>query len=133
MARARLRLVHTKEDVFEETEVFQEERVLDPSLRPPNFPKTPCTEKPTRAELRERAKTDPEGADAEAIDHMSRNEVIATAINSAGFLCARVTDAYPSGGAIIVTCVESRGGSSRVKYRVDANAGSVEEISQWIG
>jgi hypothetical protein len=59
---------------------------------------------------------------------MSRNEVVATAINSAGFLCARVTDMYPSGGAIIVSCVEYRNGRGRVKYRVHANAGVVEEI-----
>lgn len=75
--------------------------------------------------LREKAKTDPEGADAEAIDNMSRNEVIATAINSAGYLCARVVSAYPVGGNINVECVEYRSGKGRVKYRIDANAGTV--------
>ena len=115
--------------------VFSEERVIDPTVRPPEYPQNACGKskaelRSERADrLRERAKTDPEGADAEAIDNMSRNEVMATAINSAGYLCARVTDMYPSGGAIIVSCVEYRSGSSRVKYRVDANAGSVEEIS----
>ncbi len=87
----------------------------------------PSTRK-SKEQLREQAKTDPDGADSEAIDKMSRNEVVATAINSAGFLCARVTDMYPSGGAIVVNCVENRNGSGRVKYRVDANAGRVEEI-----
>jgi hypothetical protein len=76
--------------------------------------------------LREKAKTDPEGADAEAIDNMGQNEVIATAINSAGYLCARVVTAYPVGGNINVECVEYRNGKGRVKYRVDPNAGTVE-------
>lgn len=128
VARARLRLIHVNKDDFADTEVFQEDRVLDPSLRPPAVPKKDCTAKSTRAELRKRARIDPEGADAEAIDNMSSNEVMATAINSAGYLCARVTDVYPSGRAIIVSCVEYRSGSSRVKYRVDANAGSVEQL-----
>jgi hypothetical protein len=77
--------------------------------------------------LREKAKTDPNGADAEAIEHMSRNEVIATAINSAGFLCARVISAYPVGGNINVECVEYRSGEGRVKYTIDPNSGSVEQ------
>jgi hypothetical protein len=128
VAKARLRLVHYNSDDFAETEVFREERVVDPKLRPPAVPKKACSAKPTRQELRERAKTDPDSADAEAIDNMSRNELVATAINSAGFLCARVTDMYPSGGAIVVTCVEYRNGSGRAKYRVDAEAGRVEQL-----
>ena len=79
-----------------------------------------------RKRLREKAKTDPEGADAEAIDNMGQNEVIATAINSAGYLCARVVSAYPVGGNINVECVEYRNGKGRVRYRVDPNAGTVE-------
>jgi hypothetical protein len=79
-----------------------------------------------KARLRKKAKTDPEGADAEAIQSMSRNEVIATAINTAGYLCARVTSAYPVGGNINVECIEYRNGSGRVRYMVDPNAGTVE-------
>lgn len=100
--------------------------VVDGAL--PEAEAEPEPSKPSQEALRERAKTDPDGADAAAIDNMSRNEVMATAINSAGFLCARVTDMYPSGGAIVVSCVENRNGSGRVKYRVDANAGSVEQL-----
>ncbi len=55
-----------------------------------------------RKRLREKAKSDPDGADAEAIDNMSRNEVVATAINSAGFLCARVTSLQSVG---VVSCL----------------------------
>ena len=79
-----------------------------------------------RERLRKRARTDPEGADAEAIDSMGRNEVIATAINSAGYLCARVVSAYPVGGYINVECIEYRSGNGRARYRIDANAGTVE-------
>jgi hypothetical protein len=77
--------------------------------------------------LREKAKTDPEGADAEAIANMSRNEVIASAINSAGFLCARVVSAYPAGSNINVDCVEYRSGNGRVKYSIDPKSGTVEQ------
>jgi hypothetical protein len=79
-----------------------------------------------RERLHEKAKRDPEGADAETIDSMSGNEVIATAINSAGYLCARIVSAYPVGGNINVECIEYRNGKGRVKYRIDANAGTVE-------
>lgn len=119
---------------IQKTEVLRERRVVDSSLHPPSNPIDVCgggkpeTRAQRRARLREQAKTDPEGADAAAISDMSRNEVVATAINTAGFLCARVTDMYPSGGAIIVNCVEYRNGSGRAKYRVDASAGRVEEI-----
>lgn len=78
--------------------------------------------------LREQAKTDPDGANAAAIDNMSGNEVVATAINSAGYLCGKVTEMHPSNGAILVTCTEYRNGSGRVKYRVDAQAGTVEPL-----
>lgn len=78
--------------------------------------------------LREQARTDPNGADAATIDNMSRTEVVATAINSAGFLCARVTRMYPSEGVMVVDCVEFRNGSGRVKYRVDAQAATVEPM-----
>ena len=78
--------------------------------------------------LREKAKTDPEGANAEAIDNMSRNELVATAINSAGFLCARVTSLEPAGGGeLLVDCIESRSGTGQVSYRIDANSGTVEQ------
>lgn len=82
----------------------------------------------SREQLRDRAKTDPEGADAQAIERMSRNELVATAINSAGFLCARVTDLYPSGDDIVAHCVEYRSGTSRVVYRINAAAGSVVKL-----
>lgn len=81
-----------------------------------------------RQRLREQAKVDPEAADAAAIEQMSEKEIVATAINSAGYLCARVTAMYPSNGAILVYCTEYRNGSGRVKYRVDAQAGTVEPL-----
>lgn len=99
------------------TRVFDEEKVVDLSLKPPAFPNKPCNT--SKVDLRKKAETDPEGADAEAIDSMSRNEVIATAINTAGYLCARVTDLYPRGGDIIASCVEYRNGKGRAKYRID--------------
>jgi hypothetical protein len=77
--------------------------------------------------LREEAKTDPEGADAEAISHMSREEVVATAINSAGFLCARVTSMSMVDGTMYVDCVEYRTGEGRVSYSIDPNSGTVEQ------
>jgi hypothetical protein len=105
------------------TPIFSEEKAVDGSIHPPTVPKTPCNNK--KQELREKAKTDPEGADAEAIDSMSREEVIATAINSAGYLCAHVIDMYPRGSDIVVHCVEYRNGRGRVKYLVDAAAMTV--------
>lgn len=97
---------------------------------PPFDVEVPNTTGETKAErdqrLREKAKTDPEGADAEAIDNMSHNEVLATAINSAGYLCARVVSAYPVGGNINVECVEYRNGKGKVRYTIDPNAGRVE-------
>jgi hypothetical protein len=86
----------------------------------------PETPQQRQNRLRERAKTDPEGADAEAIDGMSQRELLATAINSAGYLCARVTDYYPSRGDIMVHCREYRNGRGRVTYRVDPVAGTVD-------
>lgn len=112
--------------------VFSEERVVDASLHPPFIPKGPCGGKGSqtrREQLREQAKTDPDGADAAAIGDMSRNELVATAINTAGFLCAKVTDMYPSGGEIVVSCTEYRSGGGRAKYRVDTATMTVEQIS----
>lgn len=114
------------------TRVFSEERVVDASLQPPLVPKSPCGGKGTqsrREQLREQAKTDPDGADAAAIGDMSRNELVATAINTAGFLCAKVTEMYPSGGDIVVSCTEYRSGGGRAKYRVDTASMTVEQIS----
>lgn len=91
-------------------------------------PEATPANKPDKTALREKAKTDPNGADAEAINAMGRNELFATAINTAGYLCARVTDMYPSNGGVIVHCIENRDGSGRVKYRVDASAGTVEQL-----
>lgn len=84
--------------------------------------------RPDKAALREKAKTDPDGADADAISSMGRGELFATAINTAGYLCARVTDMYPSSGRIIVNCVENRNGTGRAKYSVDASADTVEQL-----
>jgi len=81
-----------------------------------------------RKRLQEQAKVDPEGADAAAIEQMSQNEIVAAAINSAGYLCGRVTEMHPSNGAILVFCTENRNGTGRVKYKVDAQAGTVEPI-----
>lgn len=103
--------------------IFDEQKVIDPSVKPPSLPSQPCNA--SNEKLKEQAKTDPEGADAESIDAMSRNEVVATAINTAGFLCARVTDMYPQGGNIIVHCVEYRNGSGRVKYQIDSGSMTV--------
>jgi hypothetical protein len=112
--------------------LFSETRTLDARLIPPAEPRGRCGTEETASErrdrLRKKAETDPNGADAEAIAGMSRNEVFATAINSAGFLCARVTDAFPRGEDIIVSCVEYRSGSGHVRYRVNARAGTVEQL-----
>jgi hypothetical protein len=100
-------------------------------MPPPSEIEAPNSNVETKAErdqrLREKAKTDPDGADAEAIDNMSRNEVLATAINTAGFLCARVTSVYPVGGNINVECVEYRNGIGRARYLIDPNSGTVEQ------
>ena len=98
-----------------------------PDAQPVNAAK-PETKAQRQARLREKARTDPEGADAEAIQHMSRDEVIASAINSAGFLCAKVTSAAPAGdGKIRAECIEYRSGEGRVSYTIDAAAGTVEQ------
>ena len=127
VARAGLSLSYKEIDT-DSQELFSEHKVVDPRLTPPDTPKVPCSDKPTKAELRKRAKNDPDGADAEAISGMSRNEVVATAINSAGFLCAQVTDLYPSGQDMIVSCKEYRNGGGKVRYRVNASAGAVEQM-----
>jgi hypothetical protein len=81
-----------------------------------------------RQKLREQAKADPDAADAAAIEQMSEKEILATAINSAGYLCARVTEMHPSNGSILVFCTEYRNGSGRVRYRIDPQAGTVEPL-----
>jgi hypothetical protein len=91
-------------------------------------PPTPKREHYSRDQLRAEARTDPEGADAAAIDQMSRQELIATSINSAGFLCARVTDFYLRGEDIIAHCIEYRSGTGRVSYRINPARSSVEQI-----
>lgn len=117
------------------TSLYNQTSVVDPKVHPPENAANPCSKSrrelrnERQARLRNKAVTDPDGADAEAISGMSREEVVATAINSAGFLCARITSMYPSGGAIIVNCVEYRNGSGRAKYRVDASAGTVRPLS----
>ena len=95
-------------------------------IEAPNSISETKTERDQR--LREKAKTDPDGADAEAIDNMSRNEVLATAINTAGFLCARVTSVHPAVGNINVECVEYKNGIGRARYRIDPNSGTVERF-----
>lgn len=137
-SRAKLTLVYRPDgappgDPSSERTVFEEERVLDATVKPAD--QKACADKQQvetvaarKARLREKAKTDPDGADAEAIDNMGRNELMATAINSAGYLCARVTDMHPSGTSIVVSCVEYRSGRGRVRYRVDPSAGSVEQM-----
>lgn len=79
-------------------------------------------------ELRKKAETDPAGANAEAIDRMPRNEVLATAINTAGFLCAKVRDTYSVRGGINVHCTEYRSGKGRAKYRIDTAAMEVTKL-----
>jgi hypothetical protein len=113
-----------------QTTVYSDSQVVDAGIKVPSVPDAVCkTKRRDKADLRERARTDPVGADAAAIDNMSREELLATAINSAQYLCARVTDMYPSGDSIIVHCVEYRNGRGRVKYRVDADSGTVEKLS----
>lgn len=97
--------------------VFSEEKIVDSSVKPPSLPAESCNK--SKEQLREKAKTDPDGADAEAIGSMSRDEMIATAINTAGYLCARVTDMYPQGGNIVAHCIEYRNGKGRAKYLID--------------
>jgi hypothetical protein len=80
------------------------------------------------AELRQKARTDSAGADADAIDRMPRNEVLATAINTAGFLCAKVRDTYPVPGGVMVHCTEYRSGQGRAKYRIDTAAMEVTKL-----
>jgi hypothetical protein len=92
-----------------------------------NSPAKNETAQERKKRLRQKAKTDPEGADAEAISHMSREEVVATAINSAGFLCARVTSMNMVGGTMYVDCIEYRNGEGRVSYSIDPNSGTVEQ------
>jgi hypothetical protein len=71
--------------------------------------------------------TKKEAKSEDPIDNMGRNEIIATAINMAGYLCARVESAYAIGdGNIYVVCKEYRKGRSRVKYTIDPNSGIVE-------
>lgn len=132
VARATFNLTHVRGDSLdslEERHMFSAEQIVDASLSPPELPTRPCTTRSTQAELRERARTDPEGADAEAISNMSRREVMATAINSAGFLCARVTHMEARRGKIVASCVEYRNGQGRVRYLVDAEAGTVEQLN----
>lgn len=116
------------------TNVFSDSRVLDPKITPRDDFPNPCNKSPSELKsrterLRERAKANPYEADGEAIDNMSRDEVIATAINSAGFLCARVTDIFPSGGDIVASCMEYRSGKGRAKYRINTTTMSVEKVS----
>lgn len=117
------------------TGVFHDQRVLDASIRVPEMPENACGKsagelKAGRKErLRKQAKTDPDGADASAVADMSRNEVLATAINTAGFLCARVRDAYPTSGGMIVNCTEYRSGRGRAKYKIDTSAMEVTKLN----
>ena len=115
---------------FAETPIFTDHKVIDPALSPPSIPEVSCDsgKRPTREELRERAKTDPEGADAAAIDNMPNKELLATAINSAGFLCAKIIDAEARGNMIIARCVEYRNGSGRVRYSIDLGDMTVTKL-----
>jgi len=134
IADVTLTFVYTAPDggSFAETRLASENKVLDSSLRPPSVSPTNCSPPPqrraTREELRRRARTDPDGADAEAISNMSHNELTATAINSAGFLCARVTQIEARGHLIIANCIEYRNGTGRVRYRIDADTGTVDQL-----
>ncbi len=56
--------------------MFSEEKVIDASLSPPDFPEKPCSSKPTKAELRRKARSDPEAADAEAIDNIHETKCL---------------------------------------------------------
>jgi hypothetical protein len=76
--------------------------------------------------FREKAIRDSKAAGAEAIENVSRNEVLATAIKSAGYLCARVVSAEAVGGNINVECVEYTNGLGRARYSIDPDVGRVE-------
>lgn len=82
-----------------------------------------------KRKLREKARTNPDGANAAAIAKMPRNEILATAINSAGFLCAKVRDSFPGSGGIIVNCTEYRSGGGRARYRIDTSTMEVERLN----
>ncbi len=97
--------------------VFSEERVVDAALKPPASPTKPCG--PSRQEQNAAKVADDTNDPDINVENTSREEIVATAINTAGFLCARVTDMWPSGDDIMVTCVEYRNGRGRVKYRID--------------
>jgi hypothetical protein len=124
-------------DQLARKQVFSDQRTLDDTIRPPFMPTVSCSTQNSKmgnartmpGQHREAVTSHSDQTDARAIAGMSRNETVATAINTAGFLCARVTDLYPdSGGQMIVHCIQYRSGRGRVKYRIDPDAGSVEQL-----
>jgi hypothetical protein len=76
--------------------------------------------------FRDKVQTDSEAAEAEAIKNIPRYELLATAIKSAGYLCARVVSAEATGGNINAECVEYRNGLGRARYSIDPAGGRVE-------
>ncbi len=116
--------VRFDEDVSEPSRnIFSEDRVIDGSTRPPDFPKVSCSSTPSGSSKDANSDLDID------VQRAGKDEVIATAINSAGYLCARVTDSYlDSGRQMIVHCNEYRTGRGRVKYRIDPDAGNVVQV-----
>lgn len=118
IARATLALVYrpaaaAPSDFGADRIVFTEERVIDPTLRPPVRNK-PCPS------------ANPE---TQVADFATKEEKAATLINLSGYLCGRVTDAYASaGGTITVHCTEFRDGRGRAKYRIYTDTAAVERI-----
>lgn len=129
IARARffIEFWDIEQSVYERGKIiFSEEKVVDASLDPPDYPERPCNS--SKGALRKKAQRDPDGADADTISTMSHQEAIATAINTAGYLCARITDLYPQGRNMVATCVEYRNGKGRAKYRIDTENMTVTPI-----
>ncbi|WP_419826830.1 hypothetical protein [Sphingomonas sp.] len=93
-----------------DTPVYDQEQVVDASVRPPSEPAAGCAARAKAARRREGKAADT----GDGLDRLPRNRLVALAINSAGFLCARVTDLYPdSAGQIIAHCVKYRTGRGR--------------------
>lgn len=128
IATASLRIIYQESsdgtvESITDTSVFSGDKTLDSALNPPSVPTKPCNDR-----VRGSGGAGPNETDAATIAGMPRNEILATAINSAGFLCAKVRDAYPVRGGIEVSCTEYRSGKGRAKYKIDTSEMSVTKI-----
>ncbi len=114
--------------------VFADQRVLDGTIRVPELPENACGSSASelsagrKERFQKQAETDSDGANASAVADMSKNEVLATAINTASFLCAKVRHAYPTNGGMIVSCSDYRSGFGRAKYKIDTAVMEVTKL-----